>query len=553
MYDDWTDGPLVETTLFEHIIARRDITDPQAFLGLKWPDSLHDPFLMPDMKKAVARIGQALEKKEKIALVGDYDMDGTPGAALLSDFLTRCGTVPMVIIPTRDEGYGFAPAFVDRAHKAGVTLMITIDCGIRDTEAVQKAKELGIDVIITDHHECPDELPPAFAIVNPKRPGSKYPFDGLSGTAVAFKMCQALIDGLPQKLTKDVPKEWLAWSLDLVAISTIADMMHLVDENRLFVVYGLKVLRKTARIGLQRFIDALGLELAKVTYQDIAFKISPKCKAPGRMESMDSVFTMLTTQNEAEADAAIKQILVYNTQSQLLLADMEAQATEKIKDTADANIILLADERWHHGLTSIVAGKLCEKYKKPVGILAPHDATLYRGSFRSPSDINITAVLTALPDLIDRCGGHAQAAGLSVAVDKIEPLRQLLATYDLQSVRLKQEMPTTDGTLLLPQTELAFLEELEQLSPWGFGHTEPVWSLPGVTLEDITWLKDGVHLKAKVRNQNSFLTVLLFNAEPHKPVVGEVLDICGTLSINEFRDKREPQLIIRGIRLARLI
>lgn len=542
----WVDGSHVTTDLFSHTVATRSIADLERFMNPKWPDHLHDPFLLSDMEKAVARIWQAIQEKQAIGVVGDYDMDGTPGAALLAQFLALFNHPVDVILPTRSDGYGFSAAFVDRLCQNKTQLIITVDCGIRDETAVRHAREkYNCDVIITDHHECPESLPPAFAVINPKRSDSHYPFRELCGTGVVFKLVQALIAQAPSEYRPSIPNGWLAWSLDLVVLATIGDMVPLVDENRVLAHYGLRVLQKTPRLGLSRLIQSLELQKEALTYSDISYKIIPKCNASGRLETMDDVFTLLATTDPAEADAAVKRVLVRSTQCQILLTNMMDHARQKLAEITDQPVILLADERWHPGLTGIVAGRLADEYKKPVGIFAEVEAQHYRGSMRSVPGLSLPVLLEQAASVLDKYGGHEQAAGLSFAKQNFDSFQQIM----VNSVKDQPSKPSlmTDGTITADAALPSIVEKLNQLAPWGIGNPEPVWSFQNVTLRDVRWLSDGKHLRAVIPGEKEQLTLIFFGVEAVKPFVEAHLDIYGTLAINEFRGNRTPQLMVKGM------
>lgn len=536
---------MVTTHLFDHVVKQRAL-DIDDFLTPKWPDHLHDPMLFKGMDVATQRIWQAINAGEKIGIVGDYDMDGTPGAALLTTFFRRLGHEPLVILPHRDEGYGFSVHFAERLCSQGVRLIITVDCGIRDEAAVALAGSKGCDVIITDHHECGETLPSAFAIINPKQPDCPYPFKGLAGTGVAFKLAQGLIQTAPVAYKKKVPETWLAWSLDFVLLATISDMVPLQDENRLFAHYGLKVLHKTSHIGLQRFVEALNGDLAHLSYQDIAYKLIPKFNACGRMGSMEPVLTLLTSSSVEEADKAVQAILVQSTQSQLLLTEMLTEARVQAEKKADVPLVMVSQPHWHPGLTGLVATKLAEELKRPVGVFALAESTYYRGSFRGGAGINFPVLLTQAQEHVEKFGGHAQAAGLTVAQEKLSALEEKLVSLYQHQAEADGVDATTEGTILPEHIALPALELLDQLAPWGMGHEEPLWSMRGVHFDRVQWLSDGAHLKGEVVLGTERAPFIFFGAQHMRPLVEKQLDICGTVSINEFKGTRRPQFTIRS-------
>ncbi len=538
----WKDGPEVATDLVSYIASTRSIDNIDRFIQPIWPDDLHDPFLLPDAGRAAQRLIEGIEKREKIGIVGDYDMDGTPGAALLYEFFKKWGNEAVVILPTRSQGYGFSPEFVERLNEQGVSLIITVDCGIRDFAAIERANALHCDVIIIDHHECDTILPPAFAIINPKRVDSHYPFRELCGTGVAFKFLQAVA-----QMAKSVNVEkQLAWSLDLVALATLGDMVSLKDENRVLVYYGLKVLQKTKRLGLRRLFQTMKVDLNLLTYRDIAYKIIPKLNASGRLESMDDVFTLLVSSDKEVIDAAIKRILIRDTQRQLLSDTVYKQAKIKLENDTLPSILIFYDPSWHPGVTGIVATRLSSEYDRPVGVLGSLDGELYRGSMRA-NGVNLPDLLTQVEVHLEKFGGHNEAAGLAVRSDQIEKLKQTLESVNLP----KEETISiiTDGTI---QPELAnrdTIERLDQFSPWGIGNEEPFWSLCHVHLEQIRWIGSSKnHLKGVIRWGEGSIDCIYFGAEKLRSFdYSQPIDLYGSLSINEFNGQRNVQMMIKDL------
>ncbi len=548
MTKTWRDGPAVTTDLLHHIINQRSIADVERFLAPQWPDHLHDPFLLPDMKVAVGRLHQAIERREPIGIVGDYDMDGTPGAVLLAQFFQRLDCPVKIILPTRQDGYGFSPIFVKRLVDQGIKLIVTIDCGIRDFAAVDEATKLGAEVIIIDHHECAAELPKALAIVNPKRPDSSYPCPSLCGTGVAFKVLQALLT--EKSIKSQLPEQWLAWSLDLVVLATIGDMVPLVDENRLFAFYGLKVIQKGARPGLARFLEAIDLDSKAISYRDIAFKMIPKLNASGRLESMDDVVTLLLSMDSSAIDTALKRILTRDTQRQLLSTTAYNQARAAAEGKT-APIIVVHHKDWHPGVTGLVASRLVEDLKRPVAVLGTLDGQLYRGSMRSIPGVALPDVLQQATTILDAFGGHNEAAGLSIQHERLTELEDILAAIKLAPQ--ESSLFETDGTIQVSTIDLSGLEQLQRLAPWGIGHAEPNWSLCDVRLQSIRWLGEKQnHLKATVVSSAMStaqpLDVIYFGAEAYRSFdFSTPVDLYGTLSINEFRGNKTPQLQVRGL------
>lgn len=543
----WADGPMVTCDLISHVCAARSIENREDFILPKWPDHLHDPLLLPDCKVAVDRMWQAIKNSEKIGIVGDYDMDGTPAATLLSGYLKFLGAKTEVILPTRADGYGFSPVFVDRLVDSGAKLIITVDCGIRDFSAVERAKERACDVIITDHHECAEDLPQALAVVNPKRGDSQYPFSELCGTGVIFKLLQA-VNNAQENGRKAEGESWLMWSLDLVALATIGDMVPLVDENRVLTIYGMKVLRRGKRVGLRRLIEALTLNPAQLSYGDIAYKVVPKLNASGRLESMEDVFALLSVESVNEADILVKQILTRDTQRQLLSKSIYQQVKTQLIDE-DSPVIIAYHESWHPGVTGIVAGQLAREYNRPAVVFGSLDGQLFRGSMRSVGGIHLPTLLHGVSDELVSFGGHAEAAGLSINQNKLLDFKTKLKSLANGSNQPISSVLTTDGLLDIGRLQFLEIEALESLAPWGMGHPEPYWSMNEVILEDVRWIgQDGTHLKASLRCANGMLDVIYFGASEWQGFDWQQpVDVYGILGINEFRGVKKPQLMLKGI------
>lgn len=535
----WQDGPAVRGDLLSHIITTRSLITSE--ISPVWPDGLHDPFLLPDMEKAVNRVMSATASKEPIGIVGDYDMDGAPAAALVFDFLTLYGASPEVVLPTRSDGYGFTPEILARLKAKGVKLIITVDCGIKSYEAIDLASKAGIDVVVTDHHECEDRLPSAVAVVNPKRADSRYPFAGLSGTGVAFKLIQALTR--QKGASKKIPATWLAWSLDLVALATLADMVPLIDENRLMVMYGLKVLKRARRVGVRLLLADLNIAPDALTYRDISFKIVPKLNAAGRIDHMDEVFTLLTTKSQDKAQAALSAISHKQFQSKLQLTQTlkEAQA---LVSPDQSKWIVVANEGWPNGVTGLVAHRLAETFGRPALVLGSGGKGILRGSGRASGGVNMVKSLEAVASHLKSFGGHRDAVGLTLSSQNVAQLREDLEKIELPS---QDEQPVVSDGLVEPsQLTILEMEKMNQLAPWGIGNTDPLWSLPGVAISDRQWMGNNQHLKLHLGL--SGVEAVYFNANPIRETIrADKLDLLATASVNEFRGKRTVQLILLGV------
>lgn len=534
----WHDGPPVKSNLLDHVVARRHL-DTKEWLAPRWPDGLHDPFLLPDMAAAASRLWRAVAEGETVGIVGDYDMDGTPAAVLLANWFDHLGLKPIVILPSRAEGYGLTPAFVQRLVARNATLVVTVDCGTRSHEAAHVAQSAGLEVIITDHHAVGDSLPAALAVVNPMRTDSHYPFAGLSGTGLAVKLVQAMVMSAPA--SAKVSLNWLAWSLDLAAMATLADMVPLRGENRLLAVLGLQVFRRGRRRGLHRFAQACGIAPSQATFDDLVYKIIPKFNAAGRIDSMDDVWRLLSgEENEAVIDRLVASIKGWHAQASAAADAIVTAAARDITNEHDGWLIA-AHVAWPVGVTGLAAGRLAERYGRPVIVLggAP-DGTL-RGSGRSPTGNMLSALESCQPPVV-ALGGHAAAIGLTVTTANYPALRDCV-----QAITAPPPPPPTQTEgRLLGVANIASLERLNELAPWGVGHPEPLWSIMGAAIDRLTWLSAGRHAKISLVDWPNF-DVLLFDAAAYRDRLDGLVDLMGPLRVNVWRERRTPQLIVQGI------
>ncbi len=541
----WSDGPPMTSDFFSHIVTHRgldgSVTDPT------WPDSLSDPFLMTDMDVAVERVWDAVKENTCIGIVGDYDMDGTPAAALLKTFFDLIGVTTHVILPTRTDGYGFSNLFVDRLSQAGVTLIITVDCGITSHSVVEYAKTKNIDVVITDHHQCSLDLPQAVAVVNPERDNPEAATAKMCGTGVAFKLVQALIQRAPEGYKSKIPTDWLPWTLDLVALATLGDMVPLQKENRILVQLGIKILRRARRLGLRRFMSRIELDPDQLTYRDCVYKLIPKFNSAGRIDHMEDVLTLFTSHDEKEIDRAIEAILIKQTQSRIILDGILAAATVQVEALSpDIKLIVVSDPSWHSGVTGLVAGQLAQKFQKPTLVLAGTENGDWRGSGRSIGGINLFETLQPLQSRLSAFGGHAAAVGFSLTAEAFEVFCQEL--LDLSVAQDSNGGIVTDGSVMPGEIRTADVEKLETLAPWGVAHPEPTWSLPLNSIDDIRWLSNGKHAKLRLRDYPN-LEVMVFDVPRFQITLdAKSVAIFGSLGINEFRGKKTPQLIVQGIK-----
>ena len=503
--------------LFEKILVARGLTTRavrEAFLQPDYMAVKHDPFLLPDMKKAVARLKQAREQGEKIVIYGDYDIDGLSATALLLDAFGKFGFEDVdAFIPNRFvEGYGMTMGAVDKVRDMGADLIVTVDTGSLCHAEIAYATSLGIDTVVTDHHNVAETPPPSVAAVNPKFPGHTYPFRDLCGAGVAFKLVQALqteLDGLPDGYEK--------WLLDLVALGTVCDIVTLADENRANVYWGLEVLKKQQRPGLKALMAVAGIEPEQVNARHLGFGLGPRMNAAGRLETAQHALDMLVACNGMEALAASEKLEELNTKRRGIQDAIFEEACVQAEELADDRVLVVSSDGWNHGVIGIVASKLVEKYKKPVFIIGERgeEAT---GSARSFGDFSAADAVRAADDIIIKGGGHGAAAGVTLETEKIGDFRRRVNEF-YDSLQL-----TNQERYLLPRADVEIddfseiteelIENLAKMEPFGNGNPEPVLTIARASVLSMRRMgADGQHVKLALRDKNGkVLQMLAFNA-----------------------------------------
>jgi len=460
---------------------------------------LSSPFLLKDMERAVARVQDALRNGEKILLYGDYDVDGTTGTALLYLFLSELGAGVSYYINDRfTEGYGLSPEGIAFAEQEGVTLIITVDCGIRADEAIGRCRQSGIDVIVCDHHE-PHELPPAYAILNPKVPCCTYPFRDLCGCAVAFLLVQALA------ATLGTGEESWAMYLDLVAIATAADMVSLEKENRILVNEGLLRIRRSPRQSLKSMLSVMGVDAGGMTMYHIAFGLAPRINAAGRMQRAQLAVEWLMSSSEDGSRCSAEELERINLLRREIDTDMFLKAEGMVAGhfASYCSSIVLYDENWHLGVLGIVASRMLEKYYLPTVIMGSMNGRI-KGSVRSVEGLNVYEVLQQCGDLLDQFGGHNQAAGITLRPENLVAFRKKfdeICSRLLPPERRQKEL-LIDSKLALEEVTSNFMNVLEQFSPYGYGNREPVFMTSGLVLAGRPKLLKEKHVKFAVRDRN---------------------------------------------------
>ena len=504
-------------TLFERILTARGLTTRAARQAFLQPDYMavkHDPFLLPDMKKAVARLKQAREQGEKIVIYGDYDIDGLSATALLLDAFGKFGFEDVdAFIPNRFvEGYGMTMGAVDKVRDMGADLIVTVDTGSLCHAEIAYAASLGIDTVVTDHHNVAETPPPSVAAVNPKFPGHTYPFRDLCGAGVAFKLVQALqteLDGLPDGYEK--------WLLDLVALGTVCDIVTLADENRANVYWGLEVLKKQQRPGLKALMAVAGIEPEQVNARHLGFGLGPRMNAAGRLETAQHALDMLMARDGLAALEASEKLEELNVKRRGIQDAIFEEACVQAEGLADDPVLVVSSDGWNHGVIGIVASKLVEKYKKPVFIIGERgeEAT---GSARSFGDFSAADAVRAADDIIIKGGGHGAAAGVTLETKKIGDFRQRVNEF-YDSLQL-----TNQERYLLPRADVEIddfseiteelIENLAKMEPFGNGNPEPVLKITRASVLSMRRMgADGQHVKLALRDKNGkVLQMLAFNA-----------------------------------------
>ena len=526
------------------VLAARGICDNnQAHKYLDCDAPLLDPFLMTDMDKAAGRVGLAMARGEKIAVFGDYDVDGITSTCLLTDFLRRHGADVVSYIPGRlEEGYGLNPIAIHQLSQEGVQLIITVDCGITAISEAELCRDLGIDLVITDHHECKDVLPYAAAVVDPHRHDGGYPHKNLSGVGVAFKLAAALC-GDQEEVLRDYA--------DMVCLGTVADVMPLQGENRVFVARGLQSLSNTKRPGIAALMAESGCDAKNVSSSSIGFMLAPRINAAGRMGRIELAVELFLTDDPARAADVAKQLCDLNRQRQSVESEIYDQAVSMLPASQPPEAIVLADESWHQGVVGIVASRIAEEYACPAFLICL-DGEHGKASSRSYGGFNLFASLTTLANLLESYGGHELAAGFTITRSNIPEFRrqicQLAANY------YSDDTPRTsldiDCSIPAELLTISNIESLSVLEPCGNCCPKPVLMMKNLTIERITMVGGGRHMRLRLRSGRFGLNAIYFSANPAAVSIqtGDVVDVAFTPQINEFRGERSVQMNVQDIR-----
>lgn len=533
---------LLATILSNKKISKKE--DIEKFLSPTRND-FHDPFLMPDMKIAVDRIIKAIEIKEKIMIYGDYDVDGITSITVLKQFLEDRGIVVDTYIPNRlDEGYGLNKKAIEEIAKQKYTLMITVDCGISGIEEVEYANSLGIEIIITDHHEQAEIIPNALAVVDAKRKDNKYPFNQLAGVGVVFKLIQAI--GIFLGLEE---KEYLKY-LDLVCVGTISDIVPLVDENRVIAKLGLKLVEVTKNLGLKTLLDTVGYK--KIDSTTISFGVAPRINACGRMGYQEEALNLFLTKNLEEAKEISNKLNEYNKERQNKEKRIFAEAIEKIeKGEKDKSCIILGNENWHHGVIGIVASKVTDMYFKPSILICFEEQGDGKGSGRSIPGFDLHDALTKCDKYIEKFGGHSMAIGITVKRENFEDFKKQFEEYAKNS-NIDKIIPIIyiDEEITLKDINLKAVQELQLLEPFGEGNKMPLFLYKNLKIDSIRALSEGKHLKLTLKDDNMVIDAIGFNMGEYTNdyLIGDRIDVVGNLEINSFNGIDKVQINLKDIR-----
>ena len=528
------------------VLASRGITgEKQALQYLDCNAPLPDPFRMTDMDLAAGRVGLAMSRGEKIAVFGDYDVDGVTSTCLLTDFLRAHGADCVPYIPGRlEEGYGLNPIAIHYLHELGVTLIITVDCGITAVEEAELCKQLGIDLVITDHHECKDILPDAVAVVDPHRPDGGYPHKELSGVGVAFKLAAALCGSQEQVL---------AHYADMVCLGTVADVMPLHGENRVFVARGLEALRNTDRPGIAALIRQSGCEPASLSASSVGYMLAPRINAAGRMGKIELAIELFLTRDPERGEALAKALCELNRQRQDVESEIYRQAVEMLPEGQQPEAIVLADESWHQGVVGIVASRIAEEYCCPTFLICL-DGEHGKASSRSYGGFNLFTSLSVLSDLLESYGGHELAAGFTISRSMIPAFRQSICALAKDFYCDDTPRTVLDADCAIPPELLTLnnIDSLNALEPCGNGCPKPVLVMERLTVDRIAQVGGGRHMRLRLRCGHYMFNAIYFSATAESASIaqGDLVDVAFVPQVNEYRGERSVQMNVMDIRPA---
>ena len=533
--------------LLATILVSRNIIEDKKIKVFLNPtrNDFYNPFLMPDMEIAVNRIIRAINNNEKIVIYGDYDVDGITSISVLKQFLEDRGMKVGYHIPNRlDEGYGLNKTAIEEIYKEGYKLMVTVDCGISGIEEVEYANSLGIETIITDHHEPLDELPSAIAIIDAKIKTNKYPFNQLAGVGVVFKLIQAI--GIKLELSE---KEYLKY-LDLVCIGTISDIVPLVDENRVIAKLGLMLVEKTKNQGLKTLLDSIGY--GKINSMTVSFGIAPRINACGRMGHADEALKLFLTKDKNEAIELTHKLNEYNKKRQDIEKKIFEEALYKIEneDVNNKSALIIGGDNWHHGVIGIVSSKITEMFFKP-SILICFEEQNGKGSGRSIPGFDLHKALCETSEYLSKYGGHEMAVGLSLEKSNFEKFKNAFELYaDKSNISKIVPIINIDKLVTYKDLNIDIVKELDKLEPYGEANKCPLIAYKNLRIDSIRVLTEGKHMKLTLKTENNnIISVMGFNMgyRAEEFLIGDKVDVVGTLEINSFNGRESVQINLKDI------
>lgn len=551
--------------LLAGLLSRRGImtdADAEIFLSPDYTRDIGDPFGIIDMEKAVTRILNAITTQERIVIFGDYDCDGIPGSVVLHDLFRKIGYDKAVnYIPHRHlEGYGLSADAIEKFAKEGTTLVVTVDCGITDVAEVEHAATLGIDVIITDHHLPQAVLPSAYAVVNSKRAEDTYGDKMLCGAGVAWKLAVALIRRGKEKDVpgfSDIPDGWEKWLLDMVGLSTVADMVPLVGENRALAYFGLTVLRKSPRPGLQKLLQLAGVDQRRLTEEDIGFTIAPRINAASRMDIPFTAFSMLAQTDAAEAGALAERLSDLNNERKIEVARMMKEVRAHLADREIRDVIVIGSPSWRVGVAGLAAGKIAEEFDRPTFVWGREGSMHIKGSCRSNGRVNMVDLMVAVSEgiFLDK-GGHEESGGFSISAEKIHLLDDALniAFARIEKKENIKERTECDAILSLSDVSDATYRVISRMAPFGVGNPRPVFRFPSVLLRKVIQFGKGKeHLRltlGDVSGKTVDAIAFFANTKDYPNATlseGSMITLDGVIEESWFRGRRELRLRIIDI------
>ncbi len=532
------------------LLINRGIQEPEAahrFLYSTLQD-MYDPFIMKDMRRTVERIARAIHQKEKILIYGDFDVDGVTSIVVLKKTIQLLGGVCGYYIPRRlTDGYGLKQEAIDEFKDQGYSLVISVDCGIRATEVAEFTKNIGLDLIVTDHHLPGDVLPNAYSILNPKQNDCPYPEKNLAGVGVVFKLCQALLHEFDRERAAEQ-------FLSFVAIGTVADLVSLTDENRIIVKHGLEALRNPDNIGLLTLIEMAGVKGKDISCIDLAFKIAPRINAVGRMGGSNAAVDLFDSMDPEYVRNIVSDMnrknIMRQQEERVILEEIE-ELTVRHPELFSDPVLVLAGDNWHRGVIGIVASRIMERFFRPTIILSIENGEAH-GSGRSTSKFSLLQALQSCDDILIKYGGHALAAGLTLLDENVDPFRERINHFAMQSLQPEDMIPELliDSFLELSQINFKLLDEINELAPFGEGNPIPVFATPNVKVYSGPWLLKDKHLKIKVGNVLQNFDAVWWKKGNlfDKLIYQKQISIVYSILCNEYNGVSNLQLNLRDIK-----